>query len=98
MVNQSNLLTSISTNQYFNKCNAQLQSIKDKLLIKSITNQVRDYLNKTAGFMVNHCIQNSIANLIVGYNPGIKQEINIGGRNNQNFVKFPFHSLRSNAF
>jgi IS605 OrfB family transposase len=36
-----------------------------------------------------------MANLIVGYNPGIKQEINIGGRNNQNFVQIPFHSLRS---
>jgi transposase len=31
--------------------------------------------------------------LIVGYNPGIKQEINIGGCNNQNFVQIPFHTL-----
>ncbi|MCF2150296.1 transposase [Desmonostoc muscorum LEGE 12446] len=95
-----------SINQWFNKRNAKLQSIKDKQDIKGITNQqvkltakrnnqVRDYLNKTARFIVNHCIQNSIANLIVGYNPGIKQEINIGGRNNQNFVQIPFHSLRS---
>jgi len=95
-----------SINQWFNKRNAQLQSIKDKQGIKGITNQqvkltakrnnqVRDYLNKTARFIVNHCIQNNIANLIVGYNPGIKQEINIGGRNNQNFVQIPFHSLRS---
>jgi hypothetical protein len=36
-----------------------------------------------------------MANLIVGYNPSIKQEINIGGRNNQNFVQIPFHSLCS---
>ncbi|WP_315786241.1 transposase [Fischerella sp. JS2] len=94
-----------SINQWFNKRNAQLQSIKDKQGIKGITNQqvklvvkrnnqVRDYLNKTARFIVNHCIQNSIANLIVGYNLGIKKEINIGGRNNQNFVQIPFHSLR----
>ncbi|WP_322744603.1 transposase [[Phormidium] sp. LEGE 05292] len=90
---------------WFNKRNAKLQSIKDKQNIKGITNQqvkltakrnnqVRDYLNKTALFIVNHCIANSIANLIIGYNPGIKQEINIGGRNNQNFVQIPFHSLR----
>jgi len=58
-------------------------------------NQVRDYLNKTARFIVNHCITNSIANVIVGYNQGLKQEVNIGGRNNQNFVQIPFHSLRS---
>ncbi|MBE9217042.1 transposase [Plectonema cf. radiosum LEGE 06105] len=95
-----------SVNQWFNKRNAKLQSIKDKQNIKGITNQqvkltakrnnqVRDYLNKTARFIVNHCITNSIANLIVGYNPGIKQEINIGRSNNQNFVQIPFHSLRS---
>jgi predicted PurR-regulated permease PerM len=62
-----------SINQWFNNRNTQLQYIKDTLLIKGITNQqvkltakhnnqVRDYLNKTARFMVNHCIQNSIAN------------------------------------
>ena len=93
-----------SINQWFNNRNTQLQYIKDTLLIKGITNQqvkltakhnnqVRHYLNKTAQFMVNHCIQNSIANLIVGYNPGIKKEINIGGCNNQKLVQIPFHTL-----
>jgi transposase len=32
--------------------------------------------------------------LIVGYNPGIKQEIKIGSSNNQNFVQIPFWQLR----
>lgn len=93
-------------NQGFNKRNAYLQSIKDKQGIKGFTNkqvklvakrnnQVRDYLNKTARFMVNYCITDQIAQIIVGYNPGIKQEINIGKCNNQNFVQIPFHSLRS---
>lgn len=95
-----------SINQGFNKRNARLQSIKDKQGIKGNTNQqvklvvkrnnqVRDYLNKTARFIVSHCIAHQIAQLIVGYNPGIKQEINIGKCNNQNFVQIPFHSLRS---
>lgn len=95
-----------SINQWYNKRNAYLQSIKDKQGIKGFTNQqvklvakrnnqVRDYLNKTARFIVNHCIRNQIAQVIVGYNPGIKQEINIGKCNNQNFVQIPFHSLRS---
>ncbi|WP_313929781.1 transposase [Microcoleus sp. FACHB-SPT15] len=94
-----------SINQGYNKRNAHLQSIKDKQGIKGFTNQqvklvarrnnqVRDYLNKTARFIANHCIKNQIAQMIVGYNPGIKQEINIGKRNNQNFVQIPFHSLR----
>lgn len=95
-----------SINQGFNKRNAYLQSIKDKQGIKSFTNQqvkliakrnnqVRDYLNKTARFIVNHCINNQIAQMIVGYNPGIKQSLNIGKRNNQNFVQIPLHALRS---
>jgi IS605 OrfB family transposase len=95
-----------SINQWYNKRNACLQSIKDKQGIKGITNQqvklvvrrnnqVRDYLNKAPRFIVNHCLDNQIAQLIVGYNPGIKQEINIGKCNNQNFVQIPFYSLRS---
>ncbi|MDZ8106427.1 MAG: transposase [Nostoc sp. DedQUE12a] len=58
-----------SINQWFNKRKAQLQSIKHKQGIKGITNQqvkltakrhnqIRDYLNKAARFIVNHCIQN----------------------------------------
>jgi IS605 OrfB family transposase len=95
-----------STNQWFNKENARLQSIKDKQKIEQLTerqarllvnrsNQVRDYLNKTARLIVDHCIANKISKVIVGFNLGMKQAINIGSRNNQNFVQIPFHSLRS---
>lgn len=94
-----------SINQWFNKENARLQSIKDKQKIERLTerqaklfvnrgNQVRDYLNKTARLIIDHCIANKISKVIVGFNLGIKQEINIGSRNNQNFVQIPFHSLR----
>ena len=96
-----------SINQWYNKRNAQLQSAKDKQSIKSFThkqarlyqwrnNCVRDYLNKTARLIINHCLEHHIGKLIVGYNPGIKQEINIGKANNQNFVQIPFWQLRSN--
>lgn len=92
-------------NQWYNKQNAYLQSRKDVLLIKGITerqarlvlnrnNQVRDYLNKTARYIIDYCITNQIGKLIVGYNPGIKQDVNMGGRNNQNFVGIPHYSLR----
>ncbi len=94
-----------SINQWYNKCNAQLQSKKDKQGIKSFTNKqarlyqwrnncVRDYLNKSARVIINHCLEHQIGKLIVGYNPGIKQEINIGKSNNQNFVQIPFWQLR----
>lgn len=73
--------------------------------IKSLTNKqaqlyqwrnncVRDYLNKSARIIIDHCLKYQIGKLIVGYNPGIKQEINIGNSNNQNFVQIPFWQFR----
>ncbi len=94
-----------SINQWYNKQNAYLQSLKDQQGIKSFTtrqarlyrwrnNCVRDYLNKAAKIIINHCLEHQIGKLIVGYNPGIKQEINMGRTNNQNFVQIPFWQLR----
>jgi putative transposase len=94
-----------SINQWYNKQNAYLQSKKDLQDIKSFThkqaklyqwrnNRVRDYLNKSARIIINHCLTYQIGKLVVGYNPGIKQEINIGRSNNQNFVQIPFWQLR----
>ncbi len=94
-----------SINQWFNKVNASLQSVKDLQGIKGTTerqtrltrkrnNQVRDYLNKAARTIIDFCITNQIGAVIVGFNPGMKQEINIGKRNNQNFVQIPHSLLR----
>jgi IS605 OrfB family transposase len=94
-----------SINQWYNKRNAGLQSAQDKQGIKGLTNKqaqlnqwrndsLRDYLNKSARIIINHCLTHQIGKLIVGYNPGIKQEINIGRSNNQNFVQIPFWQLR----
>ena len=94
-----------SINQWYNKQNAYFQSKKDKQGIKPFTNRqaklyqwrsnrVRDYLNKSARIIINHCVEHQIGKLVVGYNPGIKQEINIGKSNNQNFVQIPFWQLR----
>lgn len=94
-----------SVNQWFNKRNSQLQSEKDKQGIKKFTNQqsritdrrnrrVRDYLNKAARYIVNHCIDNGIGKVVVGYNPGMKQNSHMGTRNNQNFVQIPIFTLR----
>lgn len=94
-----------SLNRWYNKENARLQSIKDLQKFEGITerqariarnrnNKVRDYLNKAARLMINHCIKNRIGKIVVGFNVGIKQEINIGSRNNQNFVQIPHASFR----
>ena len=96
-----------SINQWFNKENARLQSIKDKQhLGKKITNRqktiarnrnnkVNDYLNKAARKVVDYCITNDIGTLVVGYNETFQRGSNIGKQNNQNFVNIPYGLLRS---
>ncbi|MHA1917431.1 MAG: zinc ribbon domain-containing protein [Candidatus Ranarchaeia archaeon] len=36
--------------------------------------------------IINHCISNNIGMIVVGYNKGWKQKIDLGKRNNQNYV------------
>lgn len=94
-----------SFNQWFNKENARLQSIKDLQKITGTTERqarlvinrnakVRDYLNKAARYIINHCIKHGINKLVIGFNIEMKQSINIGSRNNQNFVQIPHSSFR----
>ena len=42
---------------------------------------------------MNHLVSNDINTLVVGYNKEWKQDINIGKRNNQNFVNIPHARL-----
>lgn len=95
-----------SINYWWNEQNARLQSIKNKQNIKSYTkqqfllkrkrgNRIRDVMRKTAKYIIDYCIQNDIGTVIVGHNKGWKREINIGKRNNQNFVQVPFGYLMS---
>ncbi|MDJ0713695.1 MAG: transposase [Prochloraceae cyanobacterium] len=92
-------------NQWYNKRNAKLQSIKDIQGIEGTTNQqaslldkrsnqIQDYLNKSVRFIVNRCLNTGISKVVVGYNPGIKQDANLGTRNNQNFVQIPISTFR----
>ena len=93
-----------SINQWYNKENARLQSIKDKQGVKGLTNRqyrlltkrnnrVNYYMNKAARIIVNYCIQNNIGNIVVGYNLDWKRNINIGSCNNQNFAQIPHGNL-----
>ena len=94
-----------SINQYTNKQNAYLKSILDKaglLSSKRINslwykrnNQIEDYLNKSANFIINYCLKNNIGTLIIGFNEEMKQNINIGKINNQNFVNIPVARLKN---
>ena len=94
-----------SINQWFNKKNARLQSIKDKQHFGKVTtnrqkviardrnNKVNDYMNKAARIIINYCIENDIGTLVVGYNETFQRESRLGKNNNQNFVNIPFGRL-----
>ena len=94
-----------SINQYYNKINAKLQSIKDKQKIERTTlrqkriarkrnNHIEDYLSKAARIIINYCLNNDIGKLVLGYNEDFQRNSNIGSINNQNFVNIPYGKLR----
>jgi IS605 OrfB family transposase len=95
-----------SKNQWFNKRRARLVHHKNKQDIKHLTkgeawlsycrkNQVNDYLNKSARYIIDFCLTRKIGTIVVGYNPTLKQNSNMGKRNNQNFVQIPIFTLRA---
>ena len=96
-----------SINQWFNKENARLQSIKDKQLFgkkptnrqkaaaRNRNNKVNDYMNKAARMVMDYCINNNIGTLIVGYNETFQRNSHMGKQNNQNFVNIPYGQLRN---
>ncbi|MGL5793099.1 MAG: RNA-guided endonuclease InsQ/TnpB family protein, partial [Waterburya sp.] len=110
-----------SKNQWFNKRRAKLVHHKNKQGISHLTkqeallsyrrqNQVNNYLNKAARYIINFCLTRKIGTIIVGYNPTLKQNSNMGKRNNQtavattgetpatrclNFVQIPIFTLRA---
>ncbi|BBM46569.1 putative transposase [Leptotrichia wadei] len=94
-----------SINQYYNKINAKLQSIKDKQKTSRTTlrqkriarkrnNRIEDYLSKAARIIINYCLNNDIGKLVLGYNEDFQRNSNIGSINNQNFVNIPYGKLR----
>ena len=95
-----------SINQWFNKENARLQSIKDKqhfgkrttnrqkAIARDRNNKVNDYMSKAARIIINYCITNDIGTLVVGYNETFQRGSNLGKQTNQNFVSIPYGKLR----
>ena len=94
-----------SINQFFNKQNTKLQSIKDKQNIKRQTkqqflisrkrkNRVDDYINKTCRYIINYCLSHNIGTLVIGYNQSFQNKTNLGKKNNQIFTQLPFGKVR----
>jgi putative transposase len=90
-----------SVNQFYNKQLAKYKSLSKIYNKKHVTNRilrlhrkrnnkVKDFFHKTSRKVIDHCIEHNIGTIVVGYNEGWKQSINIGKKNNQNFVSVPF--------
>ena len=91
-----------SINQYYNKINAKLRSelptnVKSSKRLKQLSfkrNNKIDYeMHKISTHIINEAVKNNISKIIIGNNIGWKNEINIGRRNNQNFVNIPHTKL-----
>lgn len=65
--------------------------------IDKVTNnrnkKIQDIIHKISRYIINHCIENNIGTIVIGLNLFWKQKVNLGKRNNQNFVQIPFSKL-----
>ena len=92
-----------SINQYYNKRKAHLTSLLEKGGLKSSKRlrrlemkrmmKIKDYLHKTSRRVVELMYNNNIGTCFIGHNKNWKHQINIGSRNNQNFVSIPYSLL-----
>jgi len=87
-----------SINAYYHKKKAMLQSYlkgerQTSIKINHLTHKrnvkVDNYLHNASKFIINHLAANRIGTLVIGKNDNWKQGINLGKRNNQNFVAIP---------
>lgn len=77
------------------KHNKGYWSKKLALMTEKRNRRMRDYINKAARRIADYCIQNDIGTVVFGWNKGTKTSINIGKRNNQNFVQLPTAKLKA---
>ncbi|ADI73935.1 transposase, IS605 OrfB family [Methanohalobium evestigatum Z-7303] len=89
-----------SYNRWWNKEKSRLQSVYDKqglddgLKINQFSRKrfwkINDFMNQCVNYIVKHCLENRIGNIVIGELKEIKQEQNTGKQNNQNFQTIPF--------
>lgn len=91
-------------NTFYNKKRSYLQShLKTKLnqtssqKLKNLTHKrncrVENYLHTASRRVIEWCTQHQIGILVIGHNATWKQSINLGKRNNQQFVNIPHYRL-----
>ncbi|SFV60122.1 Mobile element protein [hydrothermal vent metagenome] len=89
-----------SINRHYNKQKAYYQSILDRQNIKVSKkmlnlsrkryNKINNYFNLAVKYITDYTISKNIGSIVIGDFSDIKQNINIGKKNNQNFVNIPY--------
>ncbi len=89
-----------SFNRWWSKEKVKLQSIYDKQgikmgrkmawLLRKRRNFVNNFLNQAVNYIVKYCLANKIGNVIIGELKEIKQNMDLGGVNNQNIQYIPW--------
>lgn len=93
-----------SINRHFNKQIAKEQSKLKKVngvytsnnlntIRTKRANKLESELHKISSFVEEYCVMNEIDALIIGYNQGWKDKVNLGKRTNQKFVSIPYTKL-----
>ena len=88
-----------SINQYYNKMTSKKNSLLpynvftskslDRLWLKR-NNKISYEIHKVTKFLANYFDERDVSKVIIGNNSGWKNGINLGKRNNQNFVNIPY--------
>jgi len=90
-----------SINQFYNKRKAELDEKLMKMdahrrhshrlerLITTRTRRINHYLHTASRRLVNLLVKEGIGTLVIGKNPNWKQKVDMGKRNNQQFVAIP---------
>lgn len=92
-------------NQFYNKIKAKIQSelkVKNNKFnsnkLKKINinrdNFINNYFNQAVNKIIKYCLKYNINKIIIGYNETWKNEIDIGKKNNQNFVSIPHFKFK----
>jgi len=89
-----------SFNRWWNKEKAKLQSIYDKQgvkmgrkmawLLRKRKNVINNFMNQAVNYVVKFCLANRIGNIVIGELKEIKQNMNTGKINDQNFQYIPY--------
>ncbi len=81
-----------SLNQWANKYQSfNIAQHKKNRVWRKRKNQVEYYFHKMTNFLIGKCLASGCKSIVVGYNEGWKQDVNLGRKVNQNFVQIPFY-------